>query len=272
MVFTLYRWTNSSLVFNRLATFIVTHFEVPLLISIFKLAGATRVKARNSILDPGIYNVFMSDLDYSIVCETTQMRFIYSIATALKKVFINLGELEFYTAQEWEEIERLAASPYAHVWDYLYRLRKTQWQVRKLSSAATPYEIAKQRRALEISRGKLNEMHHTLQSLLHSQDGVAVFSYFLETHISASSKLFEVLPDNDYLPLEDSLKETKVLIISREYLLTMTSIRIRKLESPHLLFETELGWMKSLAERLKALGCRRSTYLKVSSVSDIIVS
>lgn len=274
ILYDLYRLTKSWSTLNRLAHSLVRSIEVPLLILILRCAGARLAIPRNSIFDGKRFNVFMSDIDFSIVGGPESFAFIQSVSLGVRKVLPNLGELEFYTEQEWKELSAILSMPEHKFWERTYNLRKHNWQRLKLAEASSKYEEMKQKRSMAITLEKLGVEHGNLEgdkifgdlpSAPPQNVGIPpYFSRFLEHQLSFDSapnaiyfknrelfdRLLAILPENEFYSTSAELRKIKWLIMKREYFQTVTSIRTRSFHNPQQNFMVERSWLETLEKRI----------------------
>lgn len=273
MLYFLYQTTANAQWFHSVVQKFILLIEIPLLTLFLKLAGASKVISRNSIHDKAIFNVFMSDLDFSIVATDESFTRIYKVSILLKKIFVNMGELELYTLSEWTELEELQHSSYWSFWTRVYLVRKLSWQLEKQKKAHSRYEKVKQERALKITFSRLGMMNNSLQGSkifydLPIDNTLQIHppfeSKFLEFPIGLMSDLeqgvgfetlsearsfYAILPDCQISPSSVELKQIKQLLIKREALLNANKIKLKRIQG--LDTSVDQIWAKDLSDRLK---------------------
>ena len=90
--------------FNEFLRQLILRVEVPMIKFLLRLSGAARVIPRHSVHQPHIFNTFMSDLDFTVIGQEKHFPFLDQVCWGLRKLFPNLGEVEFYQPLEWEEL------------------------------------------------------------------------------------------------------------------------------------------------------------------------
>lgn len=113
------------------------------------------LKVRNSIMTAKDYSPLLSDLDLAAVGEfsETHAKRLRSFHERLKKVLLFLGEIEIYSASEWERKHLLLQKLEPHYTSLRY-LRKIPWMVRLIENS--PFLPAlRARRGLARSLEKL---------------------------------------------------------------------------------------------------------------------
>lgn len=274
MIHYLYLATCKMKLLNECMRKAIIMFELPLLKSIFLFAGANVVIARNSVYEPNKFNVFMSDLDFTLVSSERKFEFLYKIKKNLQKIFLNVGEIELYTPDEWAECEELSHSPHMIYWTKINTIRKSAWQRKKLASAKSVHEVAKQKRALEITLNRLGQDRFPIDGasvfkelpghLNESNFGLPTYSSFLEykittkveedvcyfSNIQTAVRLISILPDNTIVPEDKTLREIKLFLLRKEFLMTTTSLRVNKLLTPEKDFPEHVHWLGDLKEKI----------------------
>lgn len=105
----------------------------------------------HSAADGGDFNVFVSDIDYSLVVPepfdaATTLRCIEFYARWRARLPF-LGELEMYTRREWAMRKELERS-HRPILQLIWHLRKFVWQTAELDSAPSAYHRDKARRSI----------------------------------------------------------------------------------------------------------------------------
>lgn len=110
-----------------------------------------RLVPRHSVVERGVFNVFLSDVDYTLVIASSASEFAVSRLIEryqrLTRYFWFLGEIEVYSEKEQtvlEEIRRCDSFTINFVW----RLRKLRWQQKAHAAAASSYHRFKAERAI----------------------------------------------------------------------------------------------------------------------------
>jgi hypothetical protein len=257
------------------ARVLIQKLEVPLVQFIFKSFGARIMVPRNSIFDAERFNLFLSDIDFSVVGNSEDFPKLLSVHHCLKKVLVNLGEIELYTEAEWETLSVSESSPLNSYWTTVYLIRKLKWQSRKLEASRTRYESLKHERGIAITLERLNSKSISLKyndvfsGLVPESPSqkfyLPRYSSFLEHQLTLSpapgaiffsspeevSTLLKVLPETEENPAHLWNKQVKHLLIKRERLLTLTSMRVRNFSSA----EKKLAekWLEDLDRREHSL-------------------
>lgn len=145
---------------HRAGAWIILHFEVPLIHLLLKLKLKEKVitiKPRHSLIEKGGFNLFMSDIDLSIVVKSdSDFNNALNACWSLKRVLLNLGEPEVYLAQEWETLENLKKNELDELWRSLFQIRKLKWQRERNQGQITAYQKAKFERGTKRSLMALN--------------------------------------------------------------------------------------------------------------------
>ena len=116
------------------------------------------ILVRNSSLGPGKFNLFLSDLDLSIIVPiNSNIQLFEAISDAFllwRRCFPFIGEIEIYTQVEISEIQN--ARKCIKFQDHVVRtIRKLRWMNESFARAQTPYHRYKARRAAAICCFKL---------------------------------------------------------------------------------------------------------------------
>jgi hypothetical protein len=103
---------------------------------------------RNSVLTASSYNVFRSDIDYTVLFETepsaATVRKLKTRMERLRRFFPFVGETEVYLRDEWTRKVQLAGP----VLRLVQFLRKIAWQTQAIRHSQDPYHRRKAERAL----------------------------------------------------------------------------------------------------------------------------
>lgn len=276
MLYHLYSCTAGLPVFLEFVRKLIVWLEIPILKILFKLTGAKQVITRYSIHEKEHFNVFMSDLDFTLVGEQRNFPKLLRTHTWLKRIFLNIGELEFHTADEIEILYRLQSDPRFSFWNRIYILRKLSWQKQKLQLPLSKYERAKQLRAIKISLRKLKANGTPVLEKVfpelekYERAEIMSFPYFspyLEQDISVNEGLesllsndpicasifISLLPDSDIVPKDRELRLIKLLLLDREVLLNHASMRIKLLQNKNWDASAALQWIEDLCKRREDL-------------------
>jgi hypothetical protein len=252
--------------FHQLSRKLIVCLEVPMLRLIFSLAGAHEIVIRHSLKDGEGFNVFMSDFDLSVIASEDQFAFLAKVAEGIKKIFMNLGELEFYTDNEWQEYKALLTQRESEFWKRLLLIRKLKWQSIALRAGTSDsYQRTKLSRGVLITKQKLglNSDEFFLDGLFPELIGgaeeaeeTASFSPFLESPLrfrsaEAARNLWSILPDNKNIPNDSFRKSLKFYVLKREYYLTLVSIRSDIYTGKSADLVQKKGWLAYLAGRIE---------------------
>lgn len=168
ILFFFYDLTKNLPMFHRMAARVVLHLELPLIELILKNKFQDRIKLiqpRHSLLEKNGFNLFMSDIDLSIVLKDEKD--IHEVLTTcwdLKRIFLNLGEQEVYLPKEWELLTNLLMDPHHKTWTSIFQIRKLAWQKDNLSNLSSEYDIAKFYRGINRSLKSLGMKDDKLQA------------------------------------------------------------------------------------------------------------
>lgn len=235
------------------------------------MAGAVAVKERHSITEPGSFNIFMSDIDLTVVSSTDRFKFLHQISKAIKKVILNLGEIEFLSPEEWVKLRPLLDSNHSKTWTILFTLRKISWMKSELKRETTPYQKLKLERGIANAFRKIGVSGYPIngEGLIPFQDSrggkFPLFSNFLNhsvtingvgevlsfTHESKASGFLAILPDNSEIPTDLGVKK---YLMEREMYLTIVSLRNDELSEKFDQIEQKKYWIQNLQEKISALG------------------
>ncbi len=123
--------------------------SIPPLLSV--LLGRVKVVSRHSALTQEGFNMFLSDLDLSLIIPA---QFIDSLSPKaaqklkfIKKMFLPfLGEIEIYDEKEFAELSECLKNLEPYYSD-IRRFRKINWMEKSIESSLTPYHDYKSHRA-----------------------------------------------------------------------------------------------------------------------------
>lgn len=137
----------------------IVRTQIPLIKVLCKFLmpeGYRCIEFRHSLSEVGGFNIFMSDIDLTIIIgEETAVPEALKTFYGLKKIFPNLGEPEIMTVQEVESISEEEQSRFESIWTLIFQLRKISWQQEKMKNPNGAYEVAKVQRGLKKSMAKL---------------------------------------------------------------------------------------------------------------------
>lgn len=238
----------------------IIRLELPVLRFLLGRIGSSEIMARHSIRSPGFFNVFMSDIDLSVKASEQKFREIHEAALVIRKILPNLGEIEFYTQEEWTELLGLTSSPFDATWEKLHLLRKLSWQKKARNLARTSYERAKQERGISNTLKRLGltaEENFMLDDLfpefaIHKDSGTPPSnSQYLEHELrfrdkTSAAYFWKHLPDSAEHPHDKNAKELKSHLVRREILLTKVSQRNESLQGKMSHLKTKEEWINRL--------------------------
>ncbi len=144
-----------------------------------------RLKVRHSVSHGKGFNVFGSDLDYSIIIEnsfdqTTPLRRLIALYDETKALLPFIGELEIYTEAEWRHKKKVLSS-HGTVLLLIWNLRKIAWEQAKLKTAPSEYH----RRKCERVLGRLLAQFDATPNR-HFTENFARVAPFVSTFIEAN--------------------------------------------------------------------------------------
>jgi hypothetical protein len=252
-LFCLYQLTRNWSWFHKIGRFFAFHIEVKIIKFVYFHLGFKQLYPRNSIYDSSSFNVFMSDLDFSIVIdEEKNVLFIQKIRKKIKYFLPNIGEFEFYNKEEWIQKNRECLKDANHIWNEIRLIRKLNWQRKSLASADNQYSKVKYVRGINITLSKMkqsssilsgeNVLRHLKQKNSEKLHKVSFphRSIYLETNIFVGDNdsvegvkfessqdalvLYHLLPTSDYVFSNSYLNEIKKYLVFEE-LLTSKSFR-----------------------------------------------
>lgn len=120
--------------------------------------GQLDVIARHSSKDRVRFNIFLSDLDLSLVLDKNDLdksKKIVSYLLKFKAIFPFLGEIEIYCREGYQNLNQWRVS-YGELYNSFRLLRKIRWLEIDLKKTSEPYQVYKASRALSICYEKLN--------------------------------------------------------------------------------------------------------------------
>jgi hypothetical protein len=100
-----------------------------------------RVALRGSVRIEKEFNIFLSDLDLTVVVERedeNELRKIRDQLVSLKRFFPPLGESEIYTGDEKKRYDHIFCE-IGSLYSFLRKLRKSAWMEKNMDSAPTGY-------------------------------------------------------------------------------------------------------------------------------------
>jgi hypothetical protein len=270
----LYLRTTAQRFFHRLCRHLIVHVEVPL-IRIYLCPPNAPFIARNSVHSRDDFNLFMSDVDFTIVTDDEDAAGqVLRKRQRLKKFLPNIGECEVFRQDEWRLKSKLDSSPLRDLWSAVYLIRKLGWQRSSLSKASTPYDLEKNQRAMGITLRKLGHTGLPLSGdalfpfLANSPkasdpSATSANSLFLGATIGTvgqdadlcfrSVDEFErfrrILPDTIGAPSLAADREVKTYLMLQELLLATVSRRIVAASGDTLRAQEITGWIKDLHKR-----------------------
>lgn len=141
------------------AQLIAVNLEVPLfrfLLKIFCDSKVSQIELRHSIVESSGFNLFVSDIDLTIIISNeSQSTHVLNAYHLLKKIFMNLGEPEVVTCEERDQLLKLETAELKYFWSKLFQLRKIHWQLLKKKQSKNNLELLKIARGLEKCKSKL---------------------------------------------------------------------------------------------------------------------
>jgi|GEM_PF-1987234 len=167
------------------------------------------LQPRHSVLAKD-FNVFRSDLDYSVVfaLEPTpqQVILVTEFIDRHRQFLPFLGELEFYTTDEWQQKQALEKR-HRELFTLIRSFRKITWQVKAFAQAPSEFHRQKARNALKRIAGvrskdfelediraameqklKIFLRNVTFEKEIASPDAVQLFSHHLGWEFGTSLK------------------------------------------------------------------------------------
>jgi hypothetical protein len=262
--------------FHQIGRIFAFHIEVKIIKFIYFHLGFTQLYPRNSIYDSSAFNIFMSDLDFSIVInDEKDVLFIQNIRKKIKYFFPNIGEFEFYTSEEWIQKNRECLKEAHDIWNEIRLIRKLNWQKRSLAFADNEYSKLKYVRGMNITLSKMKQssprlsgetvLRHLKQKNSEKLPKVS-FPYksiYLETNILVIENysvegvnfqseedvliFYHLLPTSDYVFSSTYLKEIKKYLVLEELLTSKSFRRVEFLkEIPKDEFDLIDKWIFSL--------------------------
>lgn len=154
-------WISAWIPWNDVVRKIYLRFLPPYVTGVLqKRAPALKIQllARNSVAEPGAFNIFLSDLDFTLIVDrepaTEELRSILDGYARLARSLWFLGELEVYTREEWRILDQVKSEAGSAV-DLIWNLRKLLWQKQALASAPSAYHRAKAKRSIRRTFEKL---------------------------------------------------------------------------------------------------------------------
>lgn len=247
------------------------HVLVPVLACAFRLAGAEDLRARHSIASRDHFNVFMSDIDLTVVTARPITRFM-RLHRLLKLAIPALGELEFCSPPHWAALTELNRAPANKLWNATYVVRKIHWITDKLGRAESAYERAKDQRALEILKNRLGVDENPLPGTKIFEDFIRLIpasspsaplgmNLFLEhaitldpthsegllfEHVADWHALATLLPDSPSIPAHPLLCQQKRFLVFQEMLQATTTLQLKDYHGDLQGREILVSWIEQL--------------------------
>ena len=262
--------------FHQIGRIFAFHIEVKIIKFIYFHLGFRQLYPRNSIYDSTSFNIFMSDLDFSIVInDEKDVSLIQNVRKKIKYFFPNIGEFEFYTSKEWIQKNRECLKEAHDIWNEIRLIRKLNWQKRSLAFADNEYSKLKYVRGINITLSKMKQssselsgetvLRHLKQKNSEKLPKVS-FPYksiYLETNILVIENysvegvnfqseedvliFYHLLPTSDYVFSSTYLKEIKKYLVLEELLTSKSFRRVEFLkEIPKDEFDLIDKWIFSL--------------------------
>jgi|GEM_PF-1182308 len=122
-----------------------------------------RLIPRHSIGEVGGFTLFLSDLDFTIVCldDYTALNFKIILDRYIRysTIFKLIGEVEIYTKDEWEIREEITRKR-GQIIELIWNLRKWSWQKKILDHQSSRYHKLKATRSIQKIQLKLQLKHN----------------------------------------------------------------------------------------------------------------
>ena len=281
ILFAFYQVSKGSFFFHEWVRQFLLNFEVPALRLFFQLAlnnSLSQMIIRHSLLEPLGFNVFMSDIDLTIIVKKSEdIPHALKSFFDLKKIFLNLGEPEIFTQEEWNQWMALEQPEFDKTWVNLFQVRKIFWQKMKQEQTSSLYEMAKIQRGLEKSHSKL----HAAGSMLYIQRlfpnvpsaeifcGVDIpyYSKYLNKWVEASPAsridslvcstndqvegLIQLIPGHETIDPKIQCHPLRRYFLFREILLSRAQLRIQQYS--HIQNELISDWIARLEREMNDL-------------------
>ena len=266
-------------------------------LKIISLGRIVNVTSRNSIRTPGNFNPFYSDIDLTLVCENaTQSWKLLKLYFSLKKIFLNLGEPEIYTKNELDLCQRYFSEISEDIWQKIFLIRKLKWENEKLKKEFRPLHRKKSLRALKKISSRLNINRNTicidtLFNFNHTITAPAIapeqYQHYLDISFSNTNTntshtylfyrnmdqlytLLAILPDrSDIGDLNSSLLQIKRYILLKEFLLSLTSLRISRYKNHSIDDLKKMTWLLFLLSELESLIAKEEFEILNSSTINL---
>lgn len=170
-----------------------------------------RVVSRHSVRRRQEFNVFLSDLDLTLITEVDltarDLERHFRLYHFLKGCIPFLGELEVYTRGEWQ-VQRQIKEEEKAIIDFTSDLRKLRWQLDTLELSSSDYHRFKARRAIDKLRRRLGiETPTGGRDFAEISEGVAKF--IDRIGLECTKSLAPITGFSDFLawPLENAPAE-----------------------------------------------------------------
>lgn len=243
---------------------------------------------RHSLTEAGKFNVFASDLDYTIICTPADFSRVYLTWTKLKTLLPNLGELEMVTPEESEFLKSQVPKSFSQTWRKILLVRKFN-HLSQSFDERDGYQRVKDSRALSrikktLSCHDLVFKGEELQIIPASEDETpySVHSLYLDCRISnqpraadqrltcfyetrsQAEEFLRLLPGSlNEKPLDLGLRNFRISCLCHELLLVRISSRLPKRG------RTETSQLVDFHEKLLGELAKLSIFPPAYEVTDI---
>ncbi len=280
-LFAFYQVSQDSHFLHEWARQFLLNFEIPALRFFFQLAlnnSLSQIIIRHSLIEPQGFNIFMSDIDLTIIVKKNDdIPKALKAFFDLKQIFLNLGEPEIFTQEEWDQWMALEKPEFAKTWANLFQVRKIFWQKMKQEKSSSLYELAKIQRGLDKSHSKL----HAAGSMLYIQRlfpnvpnaeifcGIEIpyYSKYLNMWVEGSPAsrtdslvcstndqvegLIQLIPGHETVDPKIQSHPLRRYFLFREILLSRAQLRIQQYS--HIENELISGWITRLESEMNDL-------------------
>lgn len=116
----------------------------------------TEIVLRHSILDPGSFHAFFSDIDTTFILkEDVDADRVIQAFEKFRKYFIMFDRPEFYTKREWNELSALKKTPEWNLVEICWAIRKINWCRHSLAERNDRFHRVKMERAIRKAKEKI---------------------------------------------------------------------------------------------------------------------
>ncbi|HXH31150.1 MAG TPA: hypothetical protein VNJ01_10095 [Bacteriovoracaceae bacterium] len=237
---------------------------------------AIELIARHSIKEKDGFNLFMSDIDVTILADKhSSIPMLLKNYFRIKHLLPILGEPEIHVKQEWQELHLRSTPELDDAWSTIFQMRKLRWQEKSLLRTYDRYHRSKLLRGLERTKKKLKtstgqvSLQKVLSTLplsqvplelpvylMYFQSWLAVEATREESLVASSPEVawgfYQLIPGNQ--SEDPSLRKSPLreFLCRKEILMSQSQLDLSKFQDES--FNTLIldSWIQKLTEQLRA--------------------